>query len=405
MSNFKYQAIDIDKKLVEGSIEASSLKDARQKICEMGLLPTKISTDMPQTPVKFDVDESKLSNLSLKLQSKLLFVSELQTMLSSGLSVLEALNVLCRHTREDINLRYFVLSLQSSILAGATLTEAIKPFKNTLGNVLVGLISAGEGAGKLVTTLERARILLKKEQKIKSYIIRVSIYPSIMFLLAFILLLFFGLFAIPRLKSLPSTGEIPGLAEKIISIPIFLISHWFPVLLFTFATIGLLYFIFSNQTIKRKIDSILLDIPKIRDFVRYINLSNYFAVLSETYNSDIPIPEAFLYSAASIKNVIMRENAAKLEAYAAKGMSITESIVLFDYVDESFVTSIAAGEKSGELTEKFEEISRVIDEKIDGIVETLLQLYGPITILLVGVVVAIVAVAFWQSYFAIILGL
>lgn len=408
MSNFEYHALDKSKNIVKGSIEADSLKEARQKICDMGLLPTNIcfaGSVIPASNPDPNSKNEKIGSNFLKLKSKLLFISEMQTMLNSGLSIMEALNILNRHTLEDRKLKFFIESVQYSILNGSTFSEAIKPFKKTLGTVLVALITAGEGSGKLVITLERAKMLLKKEQKIKSYIIRVSIYPTVMFVFAFLLLLVFGLFAIPRLKALPSTGELPLFADLVMSIPQFLLSNWLIVLLYIFATFGFYYFLFSLPFVRRKIDEFLLKIPKIRDFVRYINLSNFFAVLAEAYNSDIPIPEAFSYSAASIKNIIMRESADKLESYAARGMSITDSIVLFDYVDESFVTSIAAGEKSGELTEKFEEISRVIDEKIDGIVETLLQLYGPITILLVGVVVVIVAVAFWQSYFAIILGL
>ena len=69
MSNFKYQAIDIDKKIVEGSIEANSLREARLKICEMGLLPTDISfADYSPINSEYKSDLKKLSSLLMRLK-------------------------------------------------------------------------------------------------------------------------------------------------------------------------------------------------------------------------------------------------------------------------------------------------------------------------------------------------
>ena len=39
MSRFEYQALDKSNNVVKGSIEANSLREARLKICDMGLLP------------------------------------------------------------------------------------------------------------------------------------------------------------------------------------------------------------------------------------------------------------------------------------------------------------------------------------------------------------------------------
>ncbi len=409
MSRFEYQALDKSNNIVEGSIEANSLREARQKICDMDLLPTDIRFDGAGT-LKSTFDstldqKSKGVDKPLRLASKTLFVSEMQTMLSSGLSILEALNVLNRPSLENKDLRILVNHVQGSIMNGSTFTEALKPFTKALGPVIVGLIAAGEGSGKLVVTLERAKILLKKEQKIKSYIKRVSIYPCIMMSVALLLLFVMGLWAIPRLKSMPSDADIPSFAEAVMAIPNFLLNNWFLVLLTIFGFIGFCFYFFSLESVRRKIDEILLKIPKFSDFIRYINLSNYFAVLAETYDSDVPIAEAFDYSAKAMDNSVMRDSASKLVPLATRGATITDALVAFDYVDDNFITSIAAGEKSGELTQKFAEISVVIDEHIEAITETLLNLYGPLTVLIVGVIVAIIAAAFYQSYFTILFGL
>ena len=182
-------------------------------------------------------------------------------------------------------------------------------------------------------------------------------------------------------------------------------DHFWVIFIAVFGFFGFCFSFFSLKAVKRKIDEILLNIPKLSDFVRYINLSNYFAVLAETYDSDVPIAEAFEYSAKSMGNSVMRENALELVDLATRGVSITDSLVEFDYLDPNFITSIAAGEKSGELTQKFAEISVVIDEHIDATVDVLLSLLGPLTIIIVGILIALIAVAFYQTYFGILMGL
>ena len=401
MSNYYYQALNkADNKLVKGTIEANSLRDARQKICNMGLLPTDINLYAHNS--SYD-DYCDPKSISLSLKTRILFISEIQLMISSGLSIFDALETFSSRNIKDLNLKKFVIYIQKSIANGSTLHEALVPFSHTLGNVIIGLCKAGEASGKLQETLLRAKMILIKEEKIRSKIIKMSIYPAVLIFVVLALVFFMGLYGFPKLMSLiPLKEDKTPLADLLIAFPRFCVDYWFIIIIFISALIGIFMLLFSDYKFRKFVDQKLLEVPLLSDFVKYINLANFFAILSESYESDVPVPEALVYASSSIKNIPIRERAELMDDMVAKGYNITQTIVTFDYVDDSFLTMIEAGEKSGQLGQAFKDITEQIDEKIDSVMEVLLQLYDPAIKIIVGIVVVIFAVGFMQMYFSLL---
>ena len=97
MAKYKYQALKDNTKLVEGVVEASSLREAREAIRKLGFVPTKVYTE---TPPESEIPSSKPKETQvvavkvkfLSLSQKITFTSELETMLSAGIPIMEALN-------------------------------------------------------------------------------------------------------------------------------------------------------------------------------------------------------------------------------------------------------------------------------------------------------------------------
>ena len=85
MPIFSYKALKAGKEVVKGEVTASNLKDARDVIRKMGLVPTQISEYV-------DVKTKKGQDIaSLSLNDKIDFISTLQILLTSGIPAVEAL--------------------------------------------------------------------------------------------------------------------------------------------------------------------------------------------------------------------------------------------------------------------------------------------------------------------------
>ena len=86
MPIFKYEALKQGKEIVRGEVNALNLKDARDVVRKMGLVPTKIQ-ELSDANKKHA--GGKMPTLSLS--EKIDFISTLQILLQSGIPAVESL--------------------------------------------------------------------------------------------------------------------------------------------------------------------------------------------------------------------------------------------------------------------------------------------------------------------------
>ena len=170
MQKFKYKALKVDNTLIDGEIEAVDFREARKKIRELGFIPTRVySETVSEEKQSLEVATSKIKKLSLS--QKIQFTSELETMLSAGIAILEALNII-ETNAPDVKIKTVCMELQSAIRSGLTFSEALeKLYSKVFGFVYIGLVKSGEASGELEETLLRMLVILRKQEYIKGKIL------------------------------------------------------------------------------------------------------------------------------------------------------------------------------------------------------------------------------------------
>ena len=88
MAKFFYKALKDNKTEVKGYVEAESSREAREKIRNLGFLPTNIHEESFETPA---AEKTVPKVKSLSLSEKILFTSELHVMIASSIPIIDAL--------------------------------------------------------------------------------------------------------------------------------------------------------------------------------------------------------------------------------------------------------------------------------------------------------------------------
>lgn len=400
MANFKYKALKDNKYIVNGEVEAVDYKDARLKISKLGFLPTEIYAENVDDTVKIVNIQQK--NIFLNLKEKIAFTTELQTFLSAGIPILEALHQIEFNTPYE-KLEKISSEMISAIESGMTFSQAIeKIFIKTFGNVYLSLAKAGEESGELEKTLNRLVTLLHKQDNIKGKIIQASIYPCILVLMMFALLVLFSVKVIPAfLGVLMYNGtDMPLMMQTLMGICNFTTKFWWLIIIGICAFLGLIMSSFQNVAIKQKLDSLIMKIPVISDFVEYINLSNFMSVLDVSYEAGVPLISGLELANKTVGNSIVKKRVLNSVFFAKQGNSLALSFKMANALPYAFITMISAGEESGSLGKMFHDISEVIDKKIDMVLNTMARLFEPTVIIILGGVVLFIALAFYQTYIA-----
>ncbi len=405
MPKYQYKALKDNTQLISGEVDAVDLKEARQKIIALGFTPTKVYTEeFGQSSVSSVSDIQRVSHgqkiTFLGLEDKILFTSELEVLLSSGIPILEALNTIETNSPK-LKLKVICKNLKSCILSGKTFAESLTLlYGKVFGPVYTALIKTGEDAGELEVTLSRMLYLLQKQDRIKGKIIGASIYPAILILMMTVLLILFSTLVFPKFMGMLAFNgaELPPLAALLYGICSFVGHFWWLIIIGICAMCGALSFLFQNRQFKSKWDDFILKVPVISDFIQYINLSNFMTVLHISYEAGLPIMSGLELSTKTVGNNTIKKKVFNALNLIRGGTTLSDAFRRVGVIPGALMTMIATGEKSGSLGKMLHDAAEVIDKKVDMALEALTKLFEPAIIIIIGGCVLFVALAFYQMY-------
>ncbi len=389
MARYRYKALENNKDFREGEIEAESPRDARAKIVEAGYLPVKITEILSGENSPF-----------LPLKDKILFTSELQVLLSAGIPIIEALSS-CAENAQNLKIKKISLDIREALLEGKSLHEVMtERYKDTFGAVYTGLIKAGENSGELEKAFERVLLLLRKQDTVKSKIINASLYPCVLIVLMFGVLLLFSKFVFPAFEGIIDSngGDIPPLASLLFGICNFVNNFWWLIIILMAG--GVFYFLNSlkNVEFKKHLDKFIISVPVVSDFVRCVNLSNFLTVMHLAYDAGISVMSALELASATVENLVIKKKVANSLNLVKNGSSITQALQKADVLPFDMLAIVSAGEKSGMLGKMFADCASVIDKKVDMALTALTKLFEPTVMVIIGAVVLFIVLAFYQMY-------
>ena len=378
-------------------IDAQDLREARNKIRLLGFVPTKvyIEGEFTQNNLKLNRRVNFLS-----LMQKISFTSELATLLSAGIPILEALHSIETNT-PDLKIKFLASDIQNAVKSGMTFAQSVENlYGDVFGAVFVSLVKSGEESGELDLTLDRMLTLLRKQDNIKGKIISASIYPAILILMMFGILILFSKFVFPAFMGIITMngGSLPPLAGFLTGLFSFVNNFWWLILL-GIGAFGFLCNLFvKNESIKSKWDNFILKIPVISDFIEYINLSNFMTVLHISYEAGVPLVSGLELAKETIGNTNIKNKIHQSSLLTKSGKTLTDSFQQTNAIPFALMSMISAGEKSGTLGKMFHDAAEIIDKKVDLTLEALTKLFEPAVIIILGGFVLIMVLAFFQAY-------
>lgn len=137
----------------------------------------------------------KEKNKSKKINI-IIFVHELRTLLLSGLSLPEALDILIDHHQQGEDNP--IAKIRIGLNQGLALSEAMKNASQEFPIILLATIAASERNGTLVKALESYIKYDEQISAIRNKVYNASMYPLTLILVAFLVIFFLIIYLVPR---------------------------------------------------------------------------------------------------------------------------------------------------------------------------------------------------------------
>ena len=244
-SEFQVQYLDSDNKLIKKIITSNSSAEIERSIQDLG---GDVLSVIEKKSSSFNIHIGD----AVKLQEKTNFIQQLKTMLSSGVSLVQSLEI----ALQQIDNQHFKTAIEAIILdikQGSDFSVAMKKHPKIFDNISVAMVEAGERGGSLDKMLEELEKTLKKDVEINDSIKKATRYPKIVGSIMLLSMYVVITKVIPTFTGiLTSSGtEIPMLTKIILSLGDTLDAYGLYLLsiiaiIFFISTFLLRYFIRAN---------------------------------------------------------------------------------------------------------------------------------------------------------------
>ncbi|MEK7534118.1 MAG: type II secretion system F family protein [Patescibacteria group bacterium] len=325
----------------------------------------------------------KTENISLSNKDKLGLLSNLSTMLSAGMPLLETVEALLEDSKGSQ--KKLLETLRGDLTQGKHIYFTFYKFPNIFSKVTTNLIKASEETGTLDVTLKDIKNNMKKDMEFTDKIKSAMIYPMFVVIVFFIVLLMILIVVVPKIASVFSRLNVtlPLPTKILIFMSNTIVHNTIPVIILTAIFIIGVYFLYNKQ--KKWILGIFLKLPLLSNLSRDIDLTIFSRSLYLLLSAGIPISTALELAEDVVFNKDIAMAIRHTKDLVMGGKKIAEGFKDRKTVFPTIMIRITeAGERSGSLDKSLEEVSEFLDYQVSGRLKTVTALLEPILLVVMG---------------------
>jgi type IV pilus assembly protein PilC len=388
MAFFKYVAKNKFGENIKGKVEARAINQAAVLLSSRGLLVIKLE---PITQDSFAAIRSMMGGV--KFEDVVNFTRQLATMVTAGLPLAGALNILVRDGKVEVT-RMMAVILQD-VEGGHSFADALTKHKKIFSRLYIQLVKAGETGGVLDTVLERLADNMEKEKEFKAKTKGALIYPVIVILAMFVVAIIMMIFVIPKLTEMYRDfgSELPFVTRALIGMSDAMVKYWYVMA----ALIGGSIFAFKSYKKTKdgryKIDEIMLKLPVFGELKKKIILTDFARTLALLLSSGISLLEAIAIVTESVENVVYRTALQEVNKQVEKGSSLSESLSHYEMFPVILHQMMSVGEETGKLDEVLAKLSSYFEQESEHAIKNMTTAIEPMIMIVLGLGVGAMVIA------------
>ena len=377
---FRYTAKDIDGRTVRGTMEAADYDALYAQLLEQGLYPQRVTgrgaDRRPRT-----LRPQELSDLC----------RQLSTLLASGVSLVRALTIISQDEGISAGLRRVYESVLSEVRKGSSLSDALEA-QQVFPALMLGMIRAGEGSGRLDRVAERLAVHYEKAHQMNQQVKSALMYPMILAVLSVAVVIV--TFVLPQFSDLFSTMDsLPAVTLALMAFSDFMVTKWYLLLLGLAALAAALRALRRVPSVRLALDRGKLTMPVFGPLHRIICTARFARTISSLYASGLPIITALQTARDTIGNAYIVSQFDAVLAQVRSGVSLSAALESVDGFQRKLCSSIAVGEETGQLDSMLDSIADSMEYDAQQASRRMMTILEPMLIVLMAFVVGFIIIA------------
>jgi type IV pilus assembly protein PilC len=397
MATYVFKAMDLAGVQAKGEVEADSKQAVAEQLKERGLVVVDIAAKYRSKELNIELF-SRVNAKDLSVASR-----QLATMVTSGMSIMRALQVLETQTSSKL-LKETIGGVRRDVEAGLLLSDAMARHPRVFGPLYVSMVRAGETGGVLEDCLMRVADQLEKDAALKRQVRAAMIYPAVVITFAVIVLLALVAFLIPVFvgvfKQFP--GKLPALTQFMVNFSHVVTHQWYLLIGGLIAFIGGFIGVRRNQRGRDMWDAFKLRVPmKIGEIVQKVAIARWSRTLSSLTSAGVPIMQAIEITGKTAGNAVIEKSMGDVITSIKGGGTISAPLKQCPAFPPMVAQMVGVGEETGALDTMLAKIADFYDSEVEAAVKALTSILEPVMIIFVGGIVGVIVISMYLPLFSI----
>jgi len=395
MAVYEYRGILVASgKAAKGYKDADNVKALRGALRREGILLTE-ATEEAERKERAKKQINLLAPFQRPSTSDIAVMTrQLATLVRAGVPLVESIGALSEQAENEQLIR-ILTAVRETLNEGTSFAKSLALHNKVFPPLYINMVEAGEASGTLEAVLERLADFMENQARLKGKVAGALAYPVLMAIVGSILVGFLMVAVVPKVTAIfENLGqELPWYTKLLIFVSGILGSYWW--LLLILLAIGSFAFRRWKNTEQGRLkwDTFRLRVPLFGRLNLLVAVARFSRTLSTLLSSGVPLLSAMGIVKNVLENALLEQVITTAINSIREGESIAVPLKKSGEFPPMVTHMITVGERSGQLEQMLENVSRAYEADVEVRVQALTSLLEPMMIVIMGGLVGFITMA------------
>jgi type IV pilus assembly protein PilC len=388
MALFFYTAKNASGQTVHGNVEARTNEIAVSLLKGQGLFVMGIEEK------REGLIDMIMNFRGVPLGEVVIFTRQLSTMISAGLPIARALEVLAVQSTNKAFKR-IVFDILRSIEGGSSLSTSIGRYPEVFSRTYQALVAAGESSGKLDIILRRLAETMESQRELNSKLKAAMVYPAIVMSAMVGVFIILMVYVVPKLADMYKSMNVPlpFVTQAMITVSDFMVRYLILVMAGLFGAVLLARSFMRSPQGRFFMAELMFRMPVFGKITKQKDYAQFSRTLSLLISSAVPIVDSLNIVATTMSSNELKSAVLDAARQVEKGNSLSNYFKTSKMFPSLLSQMAGVGEETGKMDEVLERIATYYESEVDNLVKGLSSALEPIILVMLGAMVGFLIIS------------
>ena len=329
------------------------------------------------------------------------FSRQCASFLRAGIPVLDALAVIAEDARK--HLRSTLDDMGVALRGGASFAGAVARHPDVFPPHYVSMVRSAELTGRLDDVLDQLAVYLGRDLEARRKVKSAITYPAVICVLAVVTVVVLATYVLPQYERFFSEldARLPFATRALLGVTGWLGAWWWALLGGTLVVIVLAVAFVRTEVGRSRFDAVMLRVPVVGGLIRYVIVERFCRIMSAMVQAGVALPDALSVAIMSANNRVFQRGLTTAREEMIRGEGLARPVAATRLFPAAANQMIRVGETTGTLDSQLESAAGYFERELDYRLKRFTDLFEPMVIVVMGVIVGFVAIALVTAMYGI----